>query len=40
MTETKIPKEITNEKDIEKFWTGFYNLKKIMEKHKKLLTDK
>jgi len=34
LTETKIPKEIKTEKDIDKFWTGFKELKKVMEENK------
>ena len=34
LTETEIPKEIKNKIDIDKFWTGFKNLKKIMEENK------
>jgi len=34
LTETKIPKEIVTEQDIEQFWTGFFELKKTMEKLK------
>jgi hypothetical protein len=34
LTETKIPKEIKNEKDIDQFWNGFFELKEIMEKNK------
>ena len=34
LTETQIPKEIKNEKDINQFWNGFYKLKKVMGKNK------
>lgn len=34
LTETQIPKEIKTKEDIDKFWLGFHDLRKVMEKHK------